>query len=134
MVRICWRGDIDRLLRDAALASALPANVRHPTVDNSGRDDDLSWAVSPLVSGTPLSHLWGTEPEVVLRELTHQSAVMLRSLHTWSLPADLAKMLRQARQLPEADALTLAGALASPTHPAPADHGRLPAELFLCGR
>ena len=52
-----------------------------------------------------------------LRELTRQSAEILKALHAWAPPADLATMLRQARQLPEADALSLAGVLAAPTHP-----------------
>ena len=117
VVRICWRGDIDRLLRESAIADALPATVPHPRVDDCGRDDELSWAVSPLVAGTSLSDLWRTAPEDQLRELTRQSAEILRALHAWAPPADLATMLRQARQLPEADALSLAGVLAAPTHP-----------------
>jgi aminoglycoside phosphotransferase (APT) family kinase protein len=117
VVRICWRGDIDRLPRDTALTQALPASVPRPAVDEAGRDEDLSWAVSPFASGTPLGHLWESGSEEELRELTRQSAVILRTLHEWEVPADLAAMLRQARQLPEADALTLVGAVGSPTHP-----------------
>jgi aminoglycoside phosphotransferase (APT) family kinase protein len=117
VVRICWRGDIDRLLREAALADVLPDSVPHAGVDDHGRDDELSWAVSPLVAGTSLSDLWATAPEHELRDLTRQSAAVLKVLHAWTPPADLLTMLREARQLPTADSLTLTGALASPTHP-----------------
>lgn len=115
VVRICWRGDIDRLVRESAIADVLPANVPHARVDDSGRDEALSWTVSPRVAGTSLADLWATTPGHQLRDLARQSAAMMRALHQWSAPGELTTTLRQAHQPREADALALVGALGAPT-------------------
>lgn len=115
VVRICWRGDIDRLLRESMLAEVLPSTIPHASLDDYGRDDTLSWAVSPRVAGISLADLWATSPEDRLRDLTRQSAAIMRALHRWSPPGDLVTVLRQARRSPGADALTVVGALGAPT-------------------
>jgi aminoglycoside phosphotransferase (APT) family kinase protein len=115
VVRVCWRGDIDRLVRESALLAALPATVPHASVDDSGRDDTLSWAVSPRIAGTSLSDLWETTPEDQLRDLTRPAAAMMQALHRWSPPEGLATVLRQARLPRDAGALAVVGALGAPT-------------------
>jgi hypothetical protein len=115
VVRVCWRGDIGRLVRESALIGVLPATVPHASVDDSGRDDTLSWAVSPRVVGSSLADIWGTTSEDQLRELTRESAAIIAAMHRWSPPEDVATMLGQARQPPEADALAVVGALGAPT-------------------
>jgi len=73
VLRVCWRGDRGRLLRDAAVVSALPAAVPHAPVLDSGRTNDLSWMLAERVSGRPL--------DVVAAELPRAPAQLQTSLH-----------------------------------------------------
>jgi len=40
-VRVCFRGDRDRVAREVAIGAALPDEMLYPEIVESGRDDDL---------------------------------------------------------------------------------------------
>jgi hygromycin-B 7''-O-kinase len=81
VLRVCWRADRGRLLREARLLEALPPEIPHAPVVGSGRTEDLSWMLSRHVPGTPLEPAdragWG------------QLAAILRELHAWTPPPAL---------------------------------------------
>lgn len=109
VLRVCWRGDIDRLLREAALVRALPQIVPCPQPLDCGRDEFLSWTLTPRVVGTPLSVLWRSTPEPQLRGYVKQLAEMLAALHAWTPPRDIAQMLASAAPGEAEDALGITG-------------------------
>lgn len=56
-VRICWRGDLERLIREASVAALLPPEVGYPEVVATGCDDEYSWMVTREVEGVPVSEM-----------------------------------------------------------------------------
>jgi aminoglycoside phosphotransferase (APT) family kinase protein len=89
VLRVCYRGDVDRFIREAELAAALPDSVPGPQVLDYGRDQFLSWIVLKRVHSTSLWEAWGRQSETVLRSYVAQLAEILRSLHEWQPPAQL---------------------------------------------
>ena len=87
-LRVCWRADRDRLVRDAKLVDALPEGVPHAPVLAYGRTTDLSWVLSGRVPGTPLSEMamLSNVGGPVLRDVFRQVARVLRTLHDWVPP------------------------------------------------
>lgn len=86
VLRVCWRGDTDRLLREGTVGADLPADVGYPTVLGFGRvpgDLDLSWTVTRL-AGVSLADAWPTLDEMARRDACRQVARALRALHEWS--------------------------------------------------
>ena len=118
VLRVCWRGDIDRLLREAALADVLPEVVHVPRPLDCGRDEFLSWTLTPRVHGTSLSRLWRGAPESQLRGHVKQLAEILAALHAWTPPADVAAMLAAAAPGDGDDALGITGKCVVPLVPA----------------
>jgi aminoglycoside phosphotransferase (APT) family kinase protein len=109
VLRVCWRGDIDRLLREASLVRVLPQTVPCPQPLDCGRDEFLSWTLTPRVAGTPLSGLWRSAPEPQLRGYVKQLAEMLAALHAWTPPRDIAQMLSSAAPGEDEDAVGITG-------------------------
>jgi aminoglycoside phosphotransferase len=110
-LRVCWRADRDRLLRDAKLANALPEGVPHAPVHAYGRTEDLSWALSVRVPGTPLSELRAT-PNVagpVLRDVFRQVAQVLKTLHDWAPGPEVRNLLDERPDMRPADPLSVFG-------------------------
>jgi scyllo-inosamine 4-kinase len=92
IVRVCYRGDPQRLVREAAIGAALPAEVCYPRVLDAGFDGELSWMMVARVGG---ESLWARRRTMAeLRPLMRQVADALRALHTWQPPADVLAMLR----------------------------------------
>jgi aminoglycoside phosphotransferase (APT) family kinase protein len=78
-----------RLGREAALAAALPPEVRYPEVLASGTEAGEDWIVLRRVSGTPLVRRW---PELRVEERRRavvQIADALRALHSTREPPGL---------------------------------------------
>ena len=106
-LRVAWRGDRGRLAREAELLGRLRGVVPVPEVLDCGGDDRLSWSLTAAVPGTRgwpvrLARAAG------LRDLAREAAGLLRALHSWPVPADLAGMLRPPAADP--DPLRRAGA------------------------
>lgn len=93
VLRVCWRGDRGRFLREAAVLRSLPAGVPRPDVIDVGRTDDLSWLVTGRGPGVPL-HQAGPLDDARCRDIGRQHAASLRELHAWTPPRDVADLLR----------------------------------------
>lgn len=110
VLRICFQGDPQRLVREAAILGALPDEVRAPEVLEVGEDGELSWMVVRRVAGEPLWERWKTMPEAALRPLVVQVAGALRALHEWWPPEPIVAMLREHEATaPVGDAHALIG-------------------------
>jgi hypothetical protein len=59
---VCWRGDRERLVREAMLLESLPVAVPHATVVAEGRTGDLTWMVLQRLPGERLDLAWPTLP------------------------------------------------------------------------
>jgi len=87
VLQVCYRGDVDRLVRAAELLAILPAGVPGPAVLDYGRDRLLSWTVVKRVHAGSLWGAWRSETGAVLRSYVRQLAEIMRSLHVWQPPA-----------------------------------------------
>jgi aminoglycoside phosphotransferase (APT) family kinase protein len=106
-LRVCWRGDRDRLLREAELLRALPTTVPHAPVVAVGHSDEMSWLVTERVLGTSLSELVETDPLPSQREVFRDVARVLETFHNWSPPATLRTRLTERPTMNLADPLTI---------------------------
>jgi aminoglycoside phosphotransferase len=105
VLRVCWRGDLDRLAREAALISALPAEVPAPRPLECGRDDELSWLLMPRMPGRPL----GDASPVELRGYVRELGELVRTLHAWRPPEAVRVMIESAAPNDADDALAITG-------------------------
>lgn len=85
-LRVCWRADRDRMIREAMLVDALPADVPHAAVIGCGKTDELSWVLSRRVPGRPLVEVAADLSKLEIRRLFYHAASVLQSLHSWSFP------------------------------------------------
>jgi len=99
VVRVCWRADRGRLVREAQLLAELPSLVPHADVMAFGSDGHLSWVVSPRLPGTTMLNLLPHLTEVEVRDLFRQLAEVLRALHDWTPPEPLAQLLAHRPEL-----------------------------------
>ena len=109
VLRVCWRGDLDRLVREAALLSALPPEVPAPRPLACGRDDELSWLLMPRLPGSSLAEAWSTTGPAELRGYVRELGELIRIVHTWQPPAELRAMTESAAPSDADDALTITG-------------------------
>ena len=58
VLRVCWRGDRKRLLREAMLLGSLPAAVPHAVVVAAGCTEGLTWMVLRRLPGERLDLVW----------------------------------------------------------------------------
>src|SRR5687768_258922 len=60
VLRICWRGDRTRLLREATVVSQLPDDLPHAPVLDFGADPEsgLTWMTTRRLRGEILRDLW----------------------------------------------------------------------------
>lgn len=107
-LRVAWRGDRGRLAREAELLRRLRGVLPVPDVLDLGGDDRLAWSLTGAVPGTPLDRLCTWPAPAGLRDIARETAGLLRALHSWTVPADLARML--ARPVADPDPLRRAGA------------------------
>lgn len=105
VLRVCWRGDLDRLAREAALLDALPEEIPAPRPLDRGRDDDLSWLLMPRLPGISLADAPATERRGLVREL----GALVRALRGWRPPAEVTAVIEAAAPRDEDDALTITG-------------------------
>jgi aminoglycoside phosphotransferase (APT) family kinase protein len=93
VVRVCCRGDRARLIREAHIGHALPAEARYPRVVDFGRDEDLAWMLVTRLDGASISGTWRGMPERALRPIVEQLVEVLRVVHGWVPPADVMALL-----------------------------------------
>jgi aminoglycoside phosphotransferase (APT) family kinase protein len=97
-LRVAWRGDRSRLAREAELLGRLRGFLPVPEVLDCGGGDRLSWSLTAAMPGTPLADLCVPPAPPGLRDLAREVATLLRALHSWPVPEDLAEMLRRPEQ------------------------------------
>lgn len=93
IVRVCWRGDIGRLRREAAVVPALPAEIPCPEILAAGDDGELAWTVTRRMSGQGLHAIWPTLDDGERRKAIAQLADVLRALHAWQPPERVRSLL-----------------------------------------
>jgi hypothetical protein len=96
LLRVCWRGDRERLVREAMLLRSLPAAVPHATVVAAGRTAGLTWMVLRRLPGERLDQVWPALPVRERRDAVAGLAAALKALHGWTPPPEVRQQLRQA--------------------------------------
>lgn len=71
-----------------------------PEVLDCGGDDRLSWSLTAAMPGTAYEDLCVQPAPPGLRDLAREVAALLRALHEWSVPGDLADLLRYPGKTP----------------------------------
>ena len=100
-LRVAWRGDRSRLAREAGLLQALGEFLPVPRVLDCGGDDLLSWSLTAEVPGIAYEHLCVRPAPPGLRGLAREIAALLRALHSWPVPRELAGLLRRSGKDPD---------------------------------
>lgn len=94
VLRVCWRGDIDRLGREVTVARHMPASIRYPEVAGHGRTSldgfDLSYSLTRRLTGRSIEREVASMDGAERRSAVAQLADMLADLHRWVPSADLA--------------------------------------------
>lgn len=97
VLRICYRGDVGRLLREAAVGGRVPPEVGYPDVLGSGETFvegwRLTWSLTRQLRGSTLRDAWPGLTSEERRQATRSAGDALRALHAWrperGLVADL---------------------------------------------
>ena len=100
-LRVAWRGDRSRVAREAELLVRLRGFLPVPEVLDCGGDDRLSWSLTAEMPGTAYEHLCVQPSPPGLRALAREVAALLRALHAWPVPRELAEMLRRPAEDPD---------------------------------
>jgi hypothetical protein len=115
VLQVCYRGDVDRLVRAAELLAVLPASVPRPVVLDHGRDRLMSWMVVKRVRAGSLWDAWPGETGAVRRSYVGQLAEIMRSLHCWQPPARvLARYAAAECAAAETDPVAIAASTLTP--------------------
>jgi aminoglycoside phosphotransferase (APT) family kinase protein len=103
VLRVSWRGDVSRLLREVLVAQHMPADIRYPEVLGKGLTElegvPLAYSFTRLLPGEGMSKSWGRMDRAERRSAIAQLAGMMRGLHQWSPPAELVPRLLARDQL-----------------------------------
>lgn len=103
VLRVSWRGDVSRLIREVLVTRHMPAGIRYPEVLGSGLTElhgfPLAYSFTRLLPGSGLSASWGGMDRAERRSAIAQLATMMRELHQWSPPAQLVPQLLARDQL-----------------------------------
>jgi aminoglycoside phosphotransferase (APT) family kinase protein len=94
-LRVAWRGDRSRLAREGELLDRLRGFLPVPEVLDCGGDDRLSWSLTTAMPGTAYEHLCVQPAPPGLRDLAREVAALLRALHSWPVPQEVAELLRR---------------------------------------
>ncbi|HEY5786279.1 MAG TPA: aminoglycoside phosphotransferase family protein [Microlunatus sp.] len=97
VLRVCWIGDRERLLREAAVGRALPAGIGYPEVLASGAltvdGEVITWMTCRRLSGTTLMKAWPELAEQQRVRALRDVIAPLQALHRWRPPAQVAQRL-----------------------------------------
>jgi aminoglycoside phosphotransferase (APT) family kinase protein len=124
VLQVCYRGDVDRLVREAELLAVLPGSVPGPAVLDYGRDRLMSWIVVRRVHAGSLWRAWRSETGAGRRSYVRQLAQIMRSLHSWQPPAQVLARYAAA-ECPEAETDPVAIAASTLTPLSAGQLGRL---------
>lgn len=93
VLRVCWIGDRQRLLREAAVGAALPDEIGYPTVLGSGtltyEGETITWMMAGRLTGSSLMQVWPSLSEDQRDRALTDTLGLVRRLHAWSLQAAL---------------------------------------------
>jgi scyllo-inosamine 4-kinase len=95
VLRVCWRGDRERLLLEHELLVALPVSVPHASPVASGRIADLTWMLLRRIQGERLDLAWPSFSKDAHRDAVVDLANVLSNLHDWVPPLNVREMLLQ---------------------------------------
>src|SRR4051794_23957804 len=97
VLRVCWIGDRQRLLREASVGAALPPAVGYPTVLESGRltyeGESISWMVCRRLAGSSVMEVWSELTEDQQHRALHDTVRLVQQLHAWRPPVELLQQL-----------------------------------------
>jgi aminoglycoside phosphotransferase (APT) family kinase protein len=114
VLRICWRGDITRLDREAAVGGSGPAEFGYPEILGHGSADDggqpLRWTLTRRLTGQPVDLTWPGLSRAARRSAVARLADMLRVLHDWRPPAEVARLVRDRPALDLGSSESIVGA------------------------
>lgn len=110
VLRVCWRGDLERLVLEAQLGEALPSSVGYPKTLAWGQTPETVWQIQQRVQGATLESIWLDQSRSSLRDYVSQIALAYRSLHEWAIPEHIRALLlaRDTRQESDSRAQLLA--------------------------
>lgn len=114
VLRVCWRGDRERLVRERMLLESLPASVPHATVLAAGRTAGLTWMVVRRLRGERLDLVWPRLSGPQRRDAIVGLAGALKALHWWQPPPAVREMLGQSPLIPAMLPEDIAGAAIMP--------------------
>ena len=114
VLRVCWRGDRDRLLREQALLESLPASVPHATVLAAGHAAGLTWLLLRRNPGQRLDLAWPRLSGEQRRAAIVSLAGVLSALHSWRPPPGLREHMRQSSPAVPATREVIAGSAIVP--------------------
>jgi len=114
VLRVCWRGDRDRLDREAQLLSALPASLPHASVLGVGAWDDGTWVLLRRIPGERLDLVWDTLAPDQQRRAARRKGELLRSLHRWTPPEEIRTRLISSTSAAHRSPEQLAGSVLVP--------------------
>lgn len=106
VLRVCWRADRTRLLREAALLAELPAAIPHPEILAYGEDAAMSWSLSLRCPGVPLVHLLPDLGSREARRLMRETGKMVKALHEWQPSPQLRALLADRPAIDLRDPMT----------------------------
>jgi aminoglycoside phosphotransferase (APT) family kinase protein len=114
VLRVCWRGDRGRLLREHALLASLPASIPHAQVLGAGRAGDLTWMTLRRIAGERLDRAWPRLPDTQRREAVISLGASLRALHRWMPPPEIRQLIGQGSPPAGATAEAIVGSAIVP--------------------
>ena len=114
VLRVCWRGDTSRLLKDAAIAEALPKALCHPKVVAAGGRGDLTWVLTEFIDGRNLAAHWASMSRGDRRTAIRRAAEALRVLHDWQPPPAISDRLTADSPSPASPAQTIVESCINP--------------------
>ncbi|HEY6315465.1 MAG TPA: phosphotransferase [Streptosporangiaceae bacterium] len=96
VLRVCWRGDRQRLLREGMLLESLPSLVPHAAVLATGCTEGLTWMVARRIPGERLDLVWPRLSGRERRDAVVSLAGALKALHEWEPSSMISAELQQA--------------------------------------
>ena len=100
VLRVCWRGDRQRFVKEAALAASLPREVGYPELVATGEVEGMTWMITRRVDGVTFDEVWLDPDAGRVRAILDDVAGKLRALHAWTPTGDAAALLRDHADAP----------------------------------
>jgi aminoglycoside phosphotransferase (APT) family kinase protein len=114
VLRVCWRGDRDRLDRERQLLAALPSSLPHASVLSSGTWGDGTWILLRRIQGGRLDLVWPTLSLDQQRRAARRMGELLRSLHHWAPPLEILALLSSSTSITNKSPAEVAGSMLVP--------------------